>query len=252
MTDPREVVIWSADVPTSVALHEVLLVPDVRALLQYVKLDQLFLWNNGLHAIAQVQEYGYKVFADMKTTEVPSKLLALAEVFLKHRPWMLNAMAGAASTGLLASPEPDKIEALKRFADWCHEVGTLPCAVTVLTSKSDEMAAREFNRPFDEEHPHPALEQVLVYTELLVECGFSDMVCSPLEATTIRSESRFDSINLNTPGIRLPESSTHDQSRTDTPKAAIASGVTRLVIGRDLTNGTFAENFARIAANLNE
>lgn len=87
---------------------------------------------------------------------------------------------------------------------------------------------------------------------MLLLAGFTDVVCSPLEAEAIRAEARFDNLQLNTPGVRLPGSSTHDQDRVATPAQAIANGVDRVVIGRDLTEGDLFENFERIAAHLNE
>lgn len=59
-------------------------------------------------------------------------------------------------------------------------------------------------------------------------------------------------IKLDRLGLtRLPGSSADDQARVDTPFAAIAAGVNRVVIGRDLTNGDLSENFAKVDTNLN-
>jgi len=198
----------------------------------------------GLAKIGAVQELGYKVFADAKIVEVPRKVMDLAYLHLIHRPWMLNVMAGICSTGNMVALDPNEVDALKRFADACLASGTLPCAVTVLTSKTPPMVATEFNGRTPD-------EQVLTYVEMLLGAGFTDIVCSPLEAEAIHAESRFDGMSLNTPGIRLPGSSMDDQARVDTPFAAIAAGANRLVIGSDLTKGNFSENFARVAANLN-
>ena len=85
---------------------------------------------------------------------------------------------------------------------------------------------------------------------MLERAGFSDVVCSPQEVAAIRSDSRFDLLDLNTPGVRLADTSSDDQARTDTPSGAVRNGSDRLVIGRNLTNGDIVENFARIAADL--
>ncbi len=240
MTTPSHVVIWSADVdePT---LDRVL-VPDLP--LRLIKLDRLGLTRMGLPKIRAVQDLGFNVFADAKIAEIPDKVIEIAKLHLEYRPWMLNVMAGVCSSSLVSNDDPKKVDALKRFADACIAVDTKPCAVTVLTSKSDDMVLDEFNG-------RTPIEQVLYYAELLLNMGFTDMVCSPLEALAIRAEPRFDQMDLNCPGIRLPGSSSDDQARTDTPYGAIAAGVNRVVIGRDLTNGNLDENFARVAANLN-
>ncbi len=240
MVDPSEVVVWSADVDEE-TLDKVL-GSDIPLI--YVKLDRLGLTRMGLSKIFNVKDRGFQVFADAKIIEIPDKVIEIARLHLEYRPWMLNVMAGICSTGNVEADDPKRVDALKRFADECHTAGTLPCAVTVLTSKTPSLVGNEFNQRTPE-------EQVLTYVEMLLDAGFTDIVCSPREAKAIRQESRFDGLTLNCPGIRLPGSSKDDQARVDTPAAAIAAGVNRLVIGRDLTNGDFNENFVRIAANLN-
>lgn len=240
MTSATDVVIWSADVD-EVTLDRVL-VHDLP--LRLIKLDRLGLTRMGLAKIGRVQNGGFRVFADAKIAEIPDKVIEVARLHLKYRPWMLNVMAGICSSGLMTHEDPKRIDALKRFADECLSVGTKPCAVTVLTSKSEGLVGDEFNG-------RTPIDQVLYYAEMLLQAGFTDMVCSPLEVTRIRADSRFDNLQLNTPGVRLPGSNAEDQERIDTPAGAIAAGADRLVIGRDLTNGDLRENFAKIAANLN-
>jgi orotidine-5'-phosphate decarboxylase len=241
MTNAADVVIWSADVGEN-TLDKVLV---EGLLLRYVKLDRLGLTRMGLGKIKDVQDRGFSVFADAKIAEIPDKVIEIAKLHLEYQPWMLNCMAGVSSTGFIGDDDPKKVDGLKRFADLCLTAGTKPCAVTVLTSKSPDMVAREFNN-------RTPIEQVLIYVEMLLEAGFTDVVCSSKEVPAIRAESRFDGLELNTPGIRLPESDARDQARVGTPAAAIAAGATRLVIGSDLTNGDFSTNFQRIADNLNE
>ncbi len=156
---------------------------------------------------------------------------------------MLGCMAGAQSSGRLTHRDSEQIDGLKRFADACHGAGTRPCGVTVLTSKTPEAVKREFNG-------RDPIEQVLYYVEMLLGCGFTDVVCSPRELSAIRGERRFDGLDLNTPGIRPAGSETGDQARADTPEAALAAGATRLVIGRPITTGDPAENLKNIVASI--
>ena len=144
---------------------------------------------------------------------------------------------------LSESEKRDEIDGLKRFADVCLEAGVLPCAVTVLTSKNEETTRGEFNG-------RSAIEQVLYYADLLIRFGFTDMVCSPREAEAVRAESTLDVLDLNCPGIRMPDSPPDDQARSRTPQEAHEAGVNRLVIGRPITNGVPADNLRRIAACL--
>ena len=93
-----------------------------------------------------------------------------------------------------------------------------------------------------------------------MDCGVSDIVCSPQEVAEVRrlkkinvdtGEWQPNGIEINTPGVRLPGSSKDDQARVMTPCQALASGANRLVIGRDLSrDGKFSQNFAKIMANI--
>ena len=137
MTD-AERIIWSADVDWP-QLKEVV---DCGALPKgtRIKLDRLFFAKDGHEKkiITYCQDAGYPVFVDAKIIEIPDKVVAIAEIYLKYKPWMLNVMAGVCSTGYIDVENPKKNDALKRFADACKEAGTKSCAVTVLTSKSEE------------------------------------------------------------------------------------------------------------------
>jgi len=241
MTNAADVVVWSADVKESV-LDGWSLRDDMP--LRYIKLARPELRRMGDRKIKQLQDRGFQVFADTKLIGVPREIMEMAEEFyFPLRPWMLGVMAGGSSTGLLEHEDVTKVEALKRFADACRKVGTKSCGVTLLTSKSEEMALLEFGRT--------STAQVLVYAEMLVNAGFTDIVCSPLEAARLRQDSFFDSLTINTPGIRLLGTDVRDQSRIETPAGAIAAGADRLIIGSNLTDGNLIENFNRIAENLN-
>jgi orotidine-5'-phosphate decarboxylase len=233
-------IIWSADVPDEVTLMNHLdLMPELRI----VKIDRLFVTDIGLGVIDRLNERGLMVFDDAKIVEIPSKVVGIAEQHLRYKPFMLNCMAGIESSDVLTHEDPEKIDGLKRFADACHQAGTKPCAVTVLTSKKPSVVAREFNGRSSE-------DQVLYYVELLLKCGFTDVVCSPGEVAVIRAESRFNVLDLNTPGIRPAGSDQGDQARVDTPEAALAAGATRLIIGRPITIGDPAENLKNIVAGI--
>jgi orotidine-5'-phosphate decarboxylase len=231
--DPFDRIIWSSDVPDEQTLLTRL---DEMPRLTRVKIDRNFMEGRDFGVFDRVHDRGKDIFDDGKIIEVPSKLEGIAvgsslKTHLARRPWMLNCMAGAESNDIMEHEKRDKIDGLKRFADACLEVGTLPCAVTVLTSKSPEVVAREFNG-------RTPAEQVLYYIERLLECGFTDVVCSPKEAAAIRSESRFNELWLNMPGIRWPDSDTRDQARIGSPDGAIKAGGirSRVVVGSLLTD----------------
>lgn len=240
MTEPLDRIIWSADVDgTGALLNALSALPDLRM----VKLDRLFLTNAdlGLRVIEMVQERGFKVFADAKLIEIPSKLEALAKLHVRYKPWMLNCMAGAVSNGEMDVTPTKTTDGLRRFAAVCLEAEVKPCGVTVLTSKTDAVAQEEYGTS--------AKDQVLWYVEQLVNAGFTDVVCSPQEIEAIRAYCG-DAIAINTPGVRPADSAADDQARTATPAGAVTAGADRLVIGRPITQGDPAENLRSIAASL--
>jgi len=194
-----------------------------------VKIDRLFQGTHGYEVYDMLRDLDYDVFNDAKLAEIPSKLEELARLEIaKSKPWMLNCMAGDLSSGLAEAPKRNDLDGLKRFAEVCLEHDVRPCAVTVLTSKKPHIVKLEFNG-------RAAFEQVLFYVEYLVEFGFTDVVCSPQEATVIREHFGPEAIDLDCPGVRLPGSDARDQARVTTPGQALANGATRIVSGSDIT-----------------
>lgn len=214
-----------------------------------VKIDRAMIEEHGWKILKRIVATGVRVFLDGKYIEIPTKLAKLARLIRLRRtklPYMVNCMAGGVSTGIWESEDPDEIDGLKRFADALKSLGIKACAVTVLTTKSDKVVAREFNGRTRE-------QQVIVYAEMLLAAGFTDLVCSPKEAAAIRADSRFDGLRLWCPGIRPVGADVQDQVNADSPEGALAAGVDVLVIGRPISNGEKgSSNFNNPVANLLE
>jgi len=224
--DTFERIIWSADVPDDTVLLDKL--QQVEYPIR-VKIDRLYVRRNGDAIFGAINAVGHQVFNDAKLIEIPSKLAELAQEEIKRtRPWMLNCMAGAISNGADKAYARAELDGLKQFADICLENDVLPCAVTVLTSKEPDIVGYEFNG-------RTPIQQVVYYAHWLAEFGFTDMVCSPLEAAAIRRVPELKGLNLNTPGVRMPGDAVGDQARVATPGQAIKDGVNRVVIGRPIT-----------------
>lgn len=245
MSDPREDalerIIWSADTGTYIKMVRVLMDMGKRRP-RWIKVDRLFVESNprhGLDVVDDLTELEFDVFDDAKIVEIPNKVAGITGVHLAHKPKMLNIMAHACSTGIFEGEEK-KIDGLKRFADLCLAAGTLPCGVTVLTSKDVATIAKEYNIPYDpkdeESVARVSIQQVLTYVEMLANCGFTDIVCSPLEVEAIRANSAWDHLTLNTPGVRMPGGDAHDQARVDTPANTLKKSKGRVVIGREITD----------------
>lgn len=220
-------IIWSADVVNDAALIRKL--NEINRPIR-VKIDRLYVRRHGNRIFKAMARAGHEVFNDAKLIEIPSKLAELAEEEIRlTRPWMLNCMAGALSNGASSAPTRAELDGLQQFAEICHANEVLPCAVTVLTSKQQDIVADEFNG-------RAAIEQVLFYAYRLAEFGFTDMVCSPQEAAAIRRMPDLNVLTLNTPGVRMPSDAVGDQARVATPGQAAKDGVARVVIGRPITN----------------
>lgn len=243
-------IIWSADVPR----EEIQAVIDAKILPEgtVIKLDRAFFATEDRSFIGYCQDHGYPVFCDVKIDEVPVKVLAIARAYLEYKPFMINVM-GAALSNINFDNEanPEDMDALKRFTLDCNKAGTLSCVVTVLTSKTEKACQYEYGAS--------SKYQVLKYVKAAHDAGMSDIVCSPKEAAFIREHKEYNDMWINTPGVRLPNSSSDDQARIMTPHDALNAGANRLVIGRDLIRGDkeisiltrVAENYEKILANIN-
>ncbi len=246
----RDMIIWSADFEKD-QKEQIKLIVDSKVLPEgtVIKLDRTFFEKYDKDFISYCQDKGYPVFCDAKITEIPKKILDITDIYLEHKPFMLNIMGDSCNTPIIVSDENENtVSIFKRFADHCKEAGTKSCIVTVLTSKSPEMCKYEYQRE--------PIDQVLQFVSLAHDAGMTDIVCSPKEAAAIRAMDCYRNMEVNTPGVRLPGSSKDDQQRVMTPYDALQAGANRLVIGRDLTRGDgdiierIKRNYNRIVENI--
>ncbi len=68
--------------------------------------------------------------------------------------------------------------------------------------------------------------------------GADGIICSPLEASLIRSKRQYSNKIIVTPGVRLKNSNKEDQKRVSTPAEAIKAGANYIVVGRPIWNAT--------------
>lgn len=242
-----DMIIWSAD--TEKKNIEAVVKEKALPKGTIIKLDRLFFEKEQKDFINWCQLEGYPVFCDAKIIEIPDKVIGIAETYLNWAPFMLNVMANSCSTGNMTTEDEKQRDVLKRFADVCKQSNTKSCIVTVLTSKSPSVCEFEYGMT--------PINQVLKYVALAHSAGITDIVCSPKEAKAIREKKEFNNMTINTPGVRLPDSSRDDQQRVLTPFDALNAGANRLVIGRDLTRGDgdiverVKRNYEKIVYNIN-
>ncbi|MFL5321580.1 MAG: orotidine-5'-phosphate decarboxylase [Myxococcaceae bacterium] len=218
MTAPRDRIALAADIPLDQALS---LYPSVAPHVGYVKVGLSLFVEHGPRAVKEFLSRGARVFLDLKLHDIPNTVQLAAEkagalgvslltVHAQGGEAMLKAaVAGANEGAAKASVAPPRI-----------------LAVTVLTSMSDaDLMATGHNAG--------TADTAKWLAELCVKSGVTGLVCSPLEVEALRK--RFgDALFLCTPGVRPAGSAKGDQTRVETPAAAIKSGSSLLVVGRPI------------------
>lgn len=115
-----------------------------------------------------------------------------------------------------------------RAAVEATDSGVLVLGVTVLTSSNEQTLSETGIRVERVE------EQVLRLANLGLDNGLRGFVASPLEAALLK-KTAGEGVAIVTPGVRLSDATLGDQKRVLTPRQALASGATHLVIGRPIT-----------------
>ena len=213
MNDPK--IIVALDYPEAQAALD--LVARLDPGLCRLKVGKELFTVAGPKLVEQLMQRGFEVFLDLKFHDIPNTTAQACKAAASLGVWMVNVhalggrrMMEAARDAVAASSRPPKL-----------------IAVTVLTSMAQEdVAGIGINAT-------PA-EMVLRLATLARDSGLDGVVCSAQEAALLRQHcgSQFC---LVTPGIRPADAAADDQSRIMTPRAALQSGASYLVIGRPIT-----------------
>jgi len=221
MPDPRIIVALDfADGARAMALVD-RLDPEMCAL----KIGKELFVSAGPDFVRSIVARGFKVFLDLKFHDIPNTVAQACAAATRLGVWMLNVHAAGGRAMLIAARESviDAARALGRPAPRL-------VAVTVLTSLGQA--------DLDEVGLSGGTEgAVLRLAKLANLCGLDGVVCSALEAKTLRRVFGPAFI-LVTPGIRPAGSTSADQARIVTPEAAVAAGADFLVIGRPITEAS--------------
>lgn len=182
-----------------------------------LKIGKELFTATGPQLVETIVNQGFKLFLDLKFHDIPNTVAKACTAASNLGVWMLNVHA---SGGL------PMMQAAREGIDKSNHVPYL-IAVTVLTSMNQEV--------FNQLSIHKTIaEQVLDLAKLTKKAGLNGVVCSAMEAQTLRQNLGAD-FCLVTPGIRPADSNQDDQSRVVTPQDAINSGASYLVIGRPIT-----------------
>ena len=189
--------------------------------------------SDGVKAIKDVTDSD--IFLDLKLHDIPHTVSGAAKAIAHLQPKFLTVHASGGAAMIKAA-----VDAVPN---------TFITGVTILTSLSeDDVTEIGF--------ASNALKSAVGLATLATGAGARAIVCSPLEITAIRSAVGVEPVII-TPGVRPADSTkTDDQVRTMTPRAAIDSGASFVVIGRPITqswsqgSSAMRDKAAQIAADL--
>lgn len=202
---------------------------EVKEFLQHFQQEQLFVkvgmelfYQEGPEIISYLKKLGHNIFLDLKLHDIPNTVKQAMRGLAKLDVDIVNVHAAggkkmmeAAIEGLEAGTQEGK----KR---------PICIAVTQLTSTSQDMIHEELLINEDINNV------VLHYAQMAKESGLDGVVCSTHEVETL-NEKLGTSFMTVTPGIRMKEDSTDDQTRIASPDQARRLGSTAIVVGRSIT-----------------
>ena len=177
--------------------------------------NQLFT-SSGPKIVKTLHDKGFDIFLDLKFHDIPNTVYESVRSAANLGVWMINVHASGGSKMLDASKK-----ALEGF-----DKPPLLVGVTILTSISEEILTEIGFNNLD--------KQVMRLTNLAQRSGLDGVVCAASDASKVK-QTCGESFLTVTPGIRPRDTDLNDQSRTSTPKEAIANGSDFLVIGRPIT-----------------
>ncbi|WP_404339101.1 orotidine-5'-phosphate decarboxylase [Sphingomonas sp. MMS12-HWE2-04] len=188
-----------------------------------IKLGLEFFMANGRHGVREMAEIGLPIFLDLKFHDIPNTVAKAIQALGPLEPAILTVHAAGG-------------RAMLEDAKAAASAGTKVVAVTMLTSLDDsDLTSIGINGD-----PH---EQVLRLTELAKSAGVDGIVCSGEEvaaAKTLWHDGFFV-----VPGVRPANGVIGDQKRVVTPRKALNSGASILVIGRPITQAEDPDQAAR-------
>jgi orotidine-5'-phosphate decarboxylase len=174
----------------------------------------------GFSFIPDVQEMGFRVFADLKLYGTPSTLNQDA-CHISHVNPRFVTICGQVSEESMSS--------FKRGLISETEIIGVP----LLTTQDEDFARKYYEISY--------LNAYMRFASILVENGVKSLICPP-DGQMIRHVRRYfrDDISIICPGIRFPgrEVTNDDQINvfTRSPRQAIKSGADYIVVGRPITS----------------
>ena len=218
----KEKLIVALDVSTPEEAFQ--LVTSLKGVAGWFKVGSQLFTSNGPELVKRIIETGSKVFLDLKFHDIPHQVGGAARSATELGVSMFTVHASGGAEMLRSA-----VESAREVA---NKLGTKPpyvVAVSVLTSIDDAILA-EIGMSGN------ANDAVIRLVKLAASSGVDGAVASPQEAQSIRTSVSNEQFLIVTPGIRPAGSSTSDdQKRVATPRMALGSGASYLVVGRPIT-----------------
>lgn len=200
---------------------------------------ELFLNTQG-KIIDFLKEQNKKIFLDLKFHDIPNTVGEAARWATNCGVDMFNVHSSGGREMLLRVSDIVSETAEKNNIERPKVIG-----VTILTSFSNEgIKEVGFNGT--------TLEMATNLASLTKEGGLDGVVCSPLEANSIKDICGKEFLTV-CPGVRPLWASKGDQKRIMTPKDAITKGANYIVVGRPITKSDNPKEAAeKIVAEMEE
>jgi orotidine-5'-phosphate decarboxylase len=194
-----------------------------------IKLGLEFFSANGRAGVREMTHLGLPIFLDLKLHDIPNTVGKAMQALRPLNPAIVTVHAAGG-------------RAMMEDAKAAAPEGTKVVAVTVLTSLDiSDLAAIGVN---GDSH-----DQVARLTMLAKESGLDGVVCSGNEVRVAKKI--WPGGFFVVPGVRPADGPVGDQKRVVTPRQALDSGASILVIGRPITQAENPDAAARaIAATL--
>tara|TARA_Y100001970_G_scaffold9327_1_gene10885 strand:+ start:22832 stop:23551 length:720 start_codon:yes stop_codon:yes gene_type:complete len=207
--------------------------------LKWVKVGLELYAREGPCVIKTFKEMGKKIFLDLKFHDIPNTMKSACYEVSKYGVDMISLHSFAGYKALSLS----KVATI----EGAREANFNPpkvVGITVLTSLSSDEFHKELNIQTS------IAEYVFKQAGLCYDAGLDGCVCSPLEVKQLRRTFGND-FKLVTPGIRIKNQITDDQTRVMTPIEALNNGANQLVIGRTITKSSDPQKiFAEICKSI--
>lgn len=189
----------------------------------FVKIGMELFYAEGPSIVKEIKERGHKIFLDLKLHDIPNTVKGGMRSISSLGVDIVNVHAAGTISMMKAALEGS-----------IRDDGTRPLviAVTQLTSTSEERMKEEL---LIESKINDA---IVHYAKNAKKAGLDGVVCSPLEAGTVKKNIGMDFLTI-TPGVRFDDGEKGDQVRVTTPMKAKEIGSDFIVVGRPITQ---AEN----------